>query len=275
MSTTNLTDKVKPVNSNHSIKEAVIGLFLANPIVKPERFKELIENEFKDIFQQFEPIIQLQFELKAQNRTMSRLNIERKEMMDNVGFKFTSFEKGAQTKILQGQNDNANQRTFISYHTLNYTRWEIFFNDFLKIITSISNFSNDIFLTAFSLHYVDEFLWLDNNSIDLNLVFNKEANSIPRDFFNASVKNYSIVTEREKGENKKYIDRLEIIVNNLIKPSITISNNITQTFTEVVSLKELLPTSEFKNTLDEAHQHNKDFLKNLLTEEVQDMIHIK
>jgi hypothetical protein len=43
-------EAISPINKDHSIKEAVISLFLANPIIKPERFQKIIENEFKDKF---------------------------------------------------------------------------------------------------------------------------------------------------------------------------------------------------------------------------------
>jgi hypothetical protein len=115
-----LEEKLKPINKEHSIKEAVIGLFLATPIVKPSRFQELIEKEFSSIFQQFEPLAQFQFQVKPQP---GNLNIQPGPQND-VGFKFTSFKKGTPEKILQGFNDSGNSRNFISYHTLNYTRWD-------------------------------------------------------------------------------------------------------------------------------------------------------
>ena len=58
--------KVRPVREKHSIKEAVITTFLAAPIIKPERFQELISDKFKDVFHQFETLNQVQFQLKQE-----------------------------------------------------------------------------------------------------------------------------------------------------------------------------------------------------------------
>jgi len=54
------TSVISPISNEHFIKEVVISLFLANPIIKPERFQQLIETDFKDKFQKFEPLSQVE-----------------------------------------------------------------------------------------------------------------------------------------------------------------------------------------------------------------------
>jgi uncharacterized protein (TIGR04255 family) len=267
-----LTDKVRPINDKHSIREAVISLFLANPIIKPERFKDLIETDFKTIFQQFEPLSQVQFQFK--NQIGLPVNVSPPEILNNIGFKFTSFSGGQPVRVLQGLNDKLNNRTFISYHALNYMRWAPFFEDYLHTVSSISKYTQDIFITAISLHYIDQFLWIGNSSVDLNLIFNKNADSIPKDFFTTTINNYSIVSEKAIDPKGKYLDRLEITVDNIIRPSITISHNVTQPLTEIIDLRNLLENEDFKSILTKAHLHNKDFLKNLLSEPICKMINL-
>jgi len=98
MNINTLATKVKPVNETHSIKEAVISLFLANQILKPERFNELIKTSLKEKFQLFEPIIQFQFEVK--NPLATSATTPKPEVLNNIGFKFTSFYNGAPATVL-------------------------------------------------------------------------------------------------------------------------------------------------------------------------------
>ena len=61
-----ISEKIQPIKKSHSIREAVISVFLQNPIIKPERFQSLIDGEFKDIFQQFDPLSQVKVQIKSE-----------------------------------------------------------------------------------------------------------------------------------------------------------------------------------------------------------------
>src|SRR5580658_8236865 len=232
-----LIEKVRPFNATHSIKEAVISLFIENPIIKADRFKELIDREFKEKFQLFEPL--MAFQLQFKNPMVQPFKIDSTEIQNNIGFKFTSFERGSPVRVLQGQNDNLNNRTFISYHTLNYSRWDPFYKDYIEVIKIVAKHNPDLFITAVSLHYIDQFFWTDESPIDLKIIFNRDASSIPKDFFASIVSNYSIITQKQISTNTNYLDRLEIIIDHLIKPSITISHNVTQPFADLLNLNNL------------------------------------
>lgn len=263
----NLENKIMAVSGSHSIKEAVISVFLANPIIKPERFQTLIEGDFKGKFQQFEPISTVQFQIKNEKGGFEN---SPPQLLNNVGFKFLNFEKGVPTTVIQGLNESS--RSFISYHSLNYLRWDLFYSDCKNCFEILNKLQTDIFVTAFSLHYIDEFLWIDEeNNIDTALIFNQSANNIPKEFFNSSNTDFNLTTERTEGKYK-YFDRLAIKVEPAIKPLITISHNVTQPLKEVISLSDLIKSNTFNEILTVAHNHNKKLLGDILTPEIKLLI---
>jgi uncharacterized protein (TIGR04255 family) len=253
-----LSELIVPCNKDHSIKEAVITLFLANPIIKPERFKKLIENEFKDKFQQFQTVSNI--EIQFQNKPDSIGNLAQ-QVLSDIGFKFLGFANGGPSKVLQAINEK--QRNFISFHYLQYSRWANFYDDFIETIKIISNQHPDLFVTAVSLHYLDEFFWRGPLPIDLKQVFNEAGDYLPKEFFKSQISNYTIVTNKEI-DDVKYFNRLEININDSIRPGISISHNISQTYNDVVDLGELLKKPEFGSTLEKEHIHNKTILKDIL-----------
>jgi uncharacterized protein (TIGR04255 family) len=264
-----LENRLKPVNKNHSIKEAVIGVFLATPILKPERFRDLIESEFSTKFQLFEPIAQFRFQIKGQgNVPISPTS----EFLNNAGFKFTSYDKGKVEKVLQGINEEG--RTVVSYHALNYVNWSSFYDDCVECLAIIAKKQSDLFINAFSLLYVDEFSWTDTHPFDISLVFNKDSSFLPRQFFSSSKTDYNLVSEKKIDQNTQYYDRTQIRVEPslLNQTTIVISHNATQPLADVQKLDDLIVSENFKKMLTVAHRHNKDFLNDVLVDEVIKMI---
>lgn len=153
-----IEDKVYPVRGKHSIKEVVISLFLAEPIREPDRFEDLINTAYKDLFQKFEPVSQLQVQFQKGGKGHET----RFSHNDNAGFKFISGQEGTTERMLQGINEP--KRTFISYHSLNYDRWDSFLNEYKETITVLSQVYPDLPITAFSFHYIDELIWKDKNT---------------------------------------------------------------------------------------------------------------
>ena len=128
-------DLIVPYNSNHSIKEAVIAIFLANRIIKPERFQKLIEHDFKDEFQQFDKIGKVAF--RFQHETGQPANITIPEKEEDAGFNFISYDKGEVNKILQARNEN--DRYFISFHDRKYVSWSDFYQSYIKDINVMTS----------------------------------------------------------------------------------------------------------------------------------------
>lgn len=262
---TELNKLIKPISDNHSIKEAVISLFLANPIIKPERFEDLIKNDFKEKFQKFEKASQIQFQFKGNHSTIDNFQ---HQVSENIGFKFQKFEEGKIVRALQGMNEHS--RNYISYHSFNYLTWDKFFYDFKEVITILSNFHGELYVNAFSLHYIDEFEWTGESDIDVKKIFNENSTLLPNEFFICRLNNYQFTTIKKN--EVEYFDRLEIKVDERPKKFITISHNVVLNYNETMGLNDLINSSNLKEMLDHAHLLNKNTLTNILTKEVCDLI---
>ncbi len=264
-----LETKIKLPNSSNAIKEAVISVFLINPIIKPERFKTLIENDFKDKFEQFEPTSTVEFTIQ---NTSGKIENSGPQYLQNAGFKFSHFKNGSIANIIQGLNEQT--RYYLSYHTLQYNRWDNFISECSSCFDSINKLQSDLFVAAISLHYINEFTWVDSsNKMDLKTIFNENATYIPKEFFKSSSTEFLLTTERDENE-LKYYDRITIKIESKIDPVITISHNVTVTFTnqEVENLKDLISRDEFKRLSTINHESNKKLLKDILTKEILALI---
>lgn len=265
---TDLKEILKPVSGNHSIKEAVITLFLVSPIIKPERFEALINTSLKETFQKFEKVSQVQFQFRGKEE--GYIESTPPLVQENVGFRFQRFEEGKMVVVLQGMNENL--RNFLSYHSLNYSHWNKFLPDFKRVISEVAIFHQNLFVNAFSLHYIDEFEWVGGPEIDTKRIFNQESSLLPKEFFNCKLNNYQFITVKK---NKfEYFDRVEIKVEERPKTFITISHNVIQNFNEIFLLNDLISSNEMKEMLDLAHDHNKNTLTNILTKEVSKLIYL-
>lgn len=263
-----LTEKIKPINNTHSIKEAVISVFLVNPILKPERFQTLIEGDLSEKFQQFEDVGRFRLELN-QEKGITNPDVQ---VINNIGFKFSNFEKGRIQRILQGINEE--QRTFISYHSLGYSRWKPFLEEFKQSIEALCKIQSDLFVSAYSLHYIDEFFWIDETTpIDLRLIFKEENTTFPKVIFDSKNANYSLITEKEIGDIK-YHDRLEITISSNIKSFIRISHNITRTLDDIYELNKIVKENKFEEVITMVHESNKLLLKEILTIDILNMINL-
>lgn len=261
--------KVHPVNGGHSIKEAVISTFLSAPIIKPERFQELINTSFKDVFHQFETINQVQFQIKNEKGLIQNTGTN---LISNRGFKFSAFKNGKLQKVLQAVNEET--RSYISYHSLDYNRWKDFFEDYLEYIKAILGFHPNIFIDGISLHYIDEFHWENPQLEDLDEIFDRECSFLSKEFFKSLKTTYIIAMEQIK-DDAKYLDRLEIKADPTINPLISISHNVTQPFNEPIDLLEFIKSEQFGETLMAAHLHNKKILKCLLKQKIKDLINLQ
>lgn len=263
-----LREQIRTANNNHSIKEAVIAVFLVNPIIKPERFQKLIEGDFANEFHQFETLNQVNVQFKNE---IGKQPDFIKELRTNVGFKFSKFNKGKNEKVLQGLNEI--NRTFISYHSLDYTRWVNFLNEFIHIVKTISNYHRELFVSALSIHYIDEFEWIGKDELDLRTIFNGDGEYLPNEFFNSKVSNYSLVTEKIS-DGRKYLDRLEIVVESQITHTIRVSHNVTLPLEDVIDLANLINEDFFLDILNKGHLHNKEILHDILRPAIKELINL-
>ncbi len=268
-----IEDLLKPFSTNHSIREAVISVFLVNPLIKPERFQELFESGFSPDFHLYQNLGSLQIQIKQGNASIVQQNAQN---LGSTGFQFIGFEKGKISRILQGMNQGLNDgtRTFISYHSFSYTRWKEYLNEYLKFIKLLSSFQNDLFINAISIHYVDQFKWISDSPIDLSKVFNDKTRYMSKAFLASTGPTNFIFTTQKNQDNFLYVDRLEIKIDDQKSNDISISHNITKQLDDIKNLNLLLnnDSSYFNDLLLELHQYNKQILGDILNPEVKDLI---
>jgi len=106
-----ISDYLRPIQNQHAIKECVVTLFLAAPIIKPSKFKKLIENpDFKNKFDKFDPILNYTIQLDPLNVGLSP------STPNEIGFQFQGFKNGDVDFLLRGMNEGTRQ--CLSFHTL-------------------------------------------------------------------------------------------------------------------------------------------------------------
>ncbi len=264
----NLSDYIKPSNNQHSIKEAVITVFLSNPIEDPQSFKGLQEAEFKGIFNTFNIRNEVKVHIKPDN-VESVSDFSRKE---NRGFTFIQEDESGIRQVLQGVNEE--DRTFLSFHTLDYSRWQLFFDLYLSCIKPIAQKHAEFQIEAFSLHYIDEFTWIFDDNPDLERIFKKNNNYLPISFFEKSFPKIilSFTTNPSEQNDTVYTDQLNISVIPTMQPTIQISHNSTYQFSQPIDINHLLSQDIFQEKIFQAHYHNKDVLNDLLTDEIRNQI---
>lgn len=261
---------LKPFAQKHSIREAVISVFLANPIIKPERFEELISGELGVYFHLFENINGVQIQIKPAINGI----FPQPRTQPNTGFKFLGFTKGKIGTVLQGINEM--DRTFISYHSLAYTRWAEFLESYMSVLNILCNNQEDLFIRGISVHYIDEFTWISDDELDLNKIFNDEAKYMSKAFLESSNTSNFIYTTEKKDGNCLLFDRLDIKVDNKVTKNIAISHNILKQFDDFKSLSSLLGIDKefFLDSLQNLHNYNKEILNDILNENVKKLINL-
>ncbi len=261
---------LKPISGSHSIKEAVLTLFLASKIIRPNEYEHLITEKgvLDEDFQHFEVLNATHIKVEGIN-----VNIQQE---GNAGFKFTGFNKGKPDKLLRGMNEE--NRFFYSFHLFNYKNWQVFKDDFIKYIRILDSHQPGTYVQAYSLTYLDEFIW-DNNSEKSNeysteLVFNRDSDFLPAHFFEPENIIYAVDSESIENNNR-YSSRIDIaITDKILAKNIAISHNQTVMLPSVIEINKLIESVEFSSDLDSAHDKNKSILKSILTEEVCRKINI-
>lgn len=262
-----ISSQVVPVMGKHSIKEVVLSLFLVEPIPEPVEFMENLKRDFKDRFDSYEPVSNYQVQFRKNKSDLQTLMNHN----PNAGFKITKSSENNPQLILQGINEPG--RSFISYHSLAYTSWNDFIEEFILNIEAISRYKADISIHGFSLHYIDELIWKGKGPIDKTMILKKNKDRIPGDFFTTRSPAYSLISEKNiKGSI--YFDRLEIKVQNLERSSMIISHNVSQNLDDPIFIENLY-NPDFKQKIEDMHSYNKELLSEILQDDIQTIIGLK
>lgn len=257
---------LNPCFGIHSIKEATVSFFLASKIVKPEEYLTLLSGALKDRYQQFSPANQVQMKIGP------IVNTELK-VTNNTGFRMVGFDAGKIANVILGQNEL--NRSFFSFHSLQYKDWTTFIENVISDAKIIGK-QESKFIIAYSLQYIDEFIWRDNQ-YKANLFF-KESKYLPDDIFDSNILEYSLSLDKKYRE-KTYLDRITINVNDQINHNklISIIHNLTFLLNEkeLLEFNKLLDLEDFRTNMNFAHDANKSTLRAILSNDVCNLINLK
>lgn len=265
-----IESKLKPCSGKHSIKEAVISIFLSDPLNLDE-FADIKLPKISSTTLKVEKITKVEILVDNEAPEVERNRLSEPKI---VGIRFveedTENEASSIRKILQGINED--NRNFISYHNFNYYRWNDFFSEYLAYIKVIAERFDDMSASAFSLLYVDEFNWIGDGPIVQNVVFNEDSKHIPKAFFTSSNGNLSLTTER-LFEDSNCLDRLDISTDKQ-SGQIVVSHNLVRILNEGTPLTTLLKLDEFSKILTWAHNQNKELLLQIFQPEVSRLVNL-
>jgi len=264
-STQNSIKKIlQPHNKKHSIKEVVISIFLADQINLTE-FKNLNLPNFSDSLPKMEALKKVKTSEKdlktsVENSVNSKVEI--------IGRRFVAKQNGKVTKLFQAVNET--NRTFISYHDLDYGRWNPFLSEYTEYIKIIADYWDNTKVKAFSLQYVDEFTWIKDGKVDYSAIFDPQSKYLPDAFFDSLSVSFNLLTEKIYATNI-YYDRIDINIGSNSK-KIVVTHNITRLLNEDTLLKSLISQRDFIEILNWSHKQNKDILTNIFNEQVSKLI---
>ena len=256
---------LRPVSKEHSIKEVVLTLFVQQSLLELDKLNALCDAPFG--FDQYEWLARKTVKFSEPDNLSAEVSVK----TELPGRRVIRYEKGFPVEIIQAINEE--DRYFISYHSLAYSRWQPFKERFFEVMHGIVQIETKANVVALSLHYIDEFEWRSVQPLPLESIF--LANSLlTNDFFKSQNSDFSIALEK-KVDEIDFFDRIGIkISKNQAGRSIRVSHNLTVPLNRPVQLERLVGADSaiYKQTLQIIHDYNKLTLKKLLTKPVLDLI---
>lgn len=265
-----MLDNLIPCRDKHAVKEATITVFLDKPLEDIESFKQIFDTELHQEFKRFETLSTKQLSLTVssdQEPNVSQVDL------NATGFKMINYEEGKPSQIFQGINEH--HRTYFSFHELNYVRWENFKEFFDKCISAVAN-RTEYRVKAYSLHFLDEFLWNNSNEIPYDEIFQKNNPILPNIFYGGRTVDFLIARDM-KDEGQSWSNLMERIQINGFHSGIetgskiTLSHNLSEVIKEE-DVSELIQSSEFGDKINYVHGTNKGLLNALFVDEIKERI---
>lgn len=258
---------LRPVGKEHSIKEVVLTLFVKQSLSQLDQFSTLCDSSLD--FHEYEGLVKKIIEFREPNDSDSDISVR----TEQPGRRVTRFQKGKPIEILQAINEEDNDRYFISYHSLAYTRWNAFKVRYFDVIAAVESIEPNALVVAASLHYMDEFDWKSSDPVPLKSIFLTGGVLIDA-FFESQTSDFSMALEK-KQDDLNFLDRLSIkIVPTQLGRSIRVSHNLTVKMAEAVPISQLIDSERtpYEHILQVIHDYNKSTLKQLFTKSVLDLI---
>lgn len=269
-------DKLIPFNkeNNHSISEAIFTLFLPNRLYELTKFKTSIEvnGKLKSIFQHFRMLEGFKFLVEIENNVTATQSKNGED-----GFQLEGFENGKLTWLIRYQPNNQGLNQ-LSIHSLNYKGWSNFYTNIFEFLKNINEIDSSIYVSGYSISYVDQFDWVDAEFPPVELIFKSSSKYLPKSIFD-SKENWNIVSNFDSLLQEKQIkEHINIGSRKLSEKSYNIylmhvSNLL---LSETESLNNFCMKDNASNIFaNELHELNKIFLRDSLSDTILNLIGIK
>lgn len=275
----NVLDFLIPIKGTHSIVEVVFAVFPVEKIIIPENKLELLENEilkkyFNNIKVHGVSELGINFDGISVNDELSpQIDHKKSEL---IGFELLGLNNDSTIWSLKLMNESNISR--ISLHNLSYDRWQTFKEAAYEIFHAIAELYH-YNINVFNITYIDQFEWQGEGYVPIREVLKEDSGYFPANMLEA--KNYFSITmskDVELTQNdiqlnfaERYIVDSDFIVND--KRFLSINHQTTYFLSEVFSLKEIINSSNlikgsnhFNEVVEFAHKRNKDFLFEILTQ---------
>ncbi len=253
---------LKPINNKHSINRVEATIYTPQLLVKPNNiFKKIYDNNGFLTYQLRSPIL-----AKALNITERNIEVKASE---TVGFIFEQFnDKGRSINSLKIENQQ--NRCVINFKNREYTDWQEFINRFKSDIIQLINYY-PFYAEAIALEYTDEFIWASDSTINLENVFNNTNGYFSQKFLESFNGVQTILSQTDIADSNNYREeKTDIMVDNNLK-RVFINHKYITKFNDAVSISEE-NFKELQISLEEAHSANKSLLREILTEQTQELI---
>ncbi|AQG81231.1 TIGR04255 family protein [Spirosoma montaniterrae] len=182
---------LRPVGKNHSIKEVVLTLFVQQSLQELDKFNNLCDSELG--FHEYEWLVKKIVEFREPDIDSTDVTVK----TEQPGRRVIRYQKGIPAEIIQAVNED--DRYFISYHSLAYSRWKPFKERFFEVMRYVTQIEPKADVVALSLHYVDEFEWRSDLPVPLEAVFLTNG-LLNNDFFKSQNSDFSLALEKKIDE---------------------------------------------------------------------------
>lgn len=252
---------LKPVSEEHSINRVIASVFLPQNVLNPILIFERIKGK--------EEYSTYQKKNLVHEKNISILNNKDLNITENrnIGFILEEFDQnGKSLNALKLENSDKN-KSIISFETKSYKSWANYKERFLRDFENLST-EFDLNVEAIVLNYIDEFIWDSVEKIDVTSIFNKNSDLINQNFFNSYNASLKSVSQSSRIDEKDFEEEnTEVFFNNDIKRII-----VNHTYAIKLNSFAKFDKAKIETYFDKAHVSNKKVLKNLLKEEVQELI---
>jgi uncharacterized protein (TIGR04255 family) len=255
---------------SHAIKEATLSLFFGSQFVNLDELRKLVSTNLADVFNQVRDLRPMEVEVSGKI-SQPEVVTSSAQVLDVIGFQAAQKTDNVLTKILQFNNDP--ERVALSLHNLQYNRWADFLALFERVTLIFANSLADLQVLGVSLHYVDELEWTDaSQQLPVSKIYKQNPDYFPGLFFKNSLGEVTLTAVQEV-KGLSFFDRLHTTSAANGRPVVSISHNVVHQFEQAITLTSLIKQpNHLSHVLQQAHEHNKAVLGEILQPEVQEFI---